>query len=145
MGTASVSPAGGPKEKTVTNENANQHEPPPNEEGGSRSGSPSGYPHLDDCDCEECDERNGVPQFHPGFVKEIIDGMRSMSGLCLWHVTGTWTNKGRTGTIDDVVEAKTATEAIAIAWEPEDDRDLRTISATWMTPIECVKRRDVSG
>ena len=81
-------------------------------------------------------------ELSPGFVREVMDDLASMSGMTLWRVTGTWSNKGRTGTIDDIVEATTAMEAIARAWEPEDDRDVRTVSAEWLCPIECVKRDD---
>jgi len=81
-------------------------------------------------------------ELRPGFVQEVLDDLASMSGVVLWRVTGTWANNGRTGKIDDIVEATTATEAIARAWNPEDDRDLRTIYAEWLCPIECVKRAD---
>lgn len=78
-----------------------------------------------------------------GVANEILEEMAAMSGLILWHVTGTWANNGRTGEIDEIVEAETATEAIVCAWEPEDDRDLRTINAKWLCPIESVRRRRV--
>jgi hypothetical protein len=85
---------------------------------------------------------NSDRRLPPGFVREIMDSMAEMSGLVFWRVTGTWASNGRTGKIDDIVEAKTATEAIAIAWACEDDRDLRTIHAEWLCPIESVKRDD---
>lgn len=80
-----------------------------------------------------------------GFLKELDDELAAMSGLILFHVTGTWANKGRKGEIDCIVESRTAAEAIAIAWGPEDDRDLRTINAKWLSPIECVLKRNDLG
>ena len=66
------------------------------------------------------------------------DLMTETSGYSLWRVTGTWAYEGRTGEIDHIVKAITATEAIARAWEAEDDGELRTISAAWLCPVECV-------
>lgn len=78
------------------------------------------------------------PPGHP--YGEIIRELAAMSGLVLWRVTGTWANRGRTGEIDAVVEARNAIEAVRIAWGPEDPNDLRTVSVEWLCPIESVKR-----
>lgn len=86
-----------------------------------------------------------MSEISQGALREIIEGLADMSGAILWRVTGTWANGGRTGRFDDVVEARTATEAIAIAWGCEDDEDLRTVSAEWLCPIESVKREEEQG
>ena len=76
----------------------------------------------------------------------IRDDMKKMSGLILWRVTGEWAHCGRKGELDVIVEATTATEAIATAWAGEDDRDLRTVHAEWLCPIESVVRAaDAAG
>ena len=73
-------------------------------------------------------------------VREILDDLVGLSGLVLFRVAGTWANNGRTGEIDEIVIACDAIDAIRQAWEPEDKRDLRTIHAEWLCPVECVKK-----
>jgi len=38
------------------------------------------------------------------------------------------------------VIARDAVEAIKRAWDIEDNTDLRTVSAEWLCPVECVKK-----
>ncbi|MFZ2253530.1 MAG: hypothetical protein WAW13_05205 [Minisyncoccia bacterium] len=75
-----------------------------------------------------------------GFINEILDDLTEMSGLVLFRVTGTWASQGRTGSIDEMVIARDAIEAIERAWKTEDNRQLRTLSAEWLCPVECVKK-----
>ena len=63
-----------------------------------------------------------------------------MAGMILWRVKGTWANKGRTGEIDEFVEAVNAIEAIEIAWQVENPNDLRTVSVEWLCPVSCILR-----
>ena len=74
------------------------------------------------------------------FAQEILDSLVEMSGLVLFRVRGTWARNGRLGKIDDVVIARDAVEAIKRAWDIEDNTDLRTVSAEWLCPVECVKK-----
>ena len=46
---------------------------------------------------------------------------------------------GRKGEINEVVKAKNAVEAITLAWDPKDPRNLRTVHVEWMCPVESVK------
>ena len=75
-----------------------------------------------------------------GFINEILDDLTELSGLVLFRVTGTWASMGRTGSIDDIVIARDAIEAIERAWETEDNRQLRTVSVEWLCVVECVKK-----
>jgi hypothetical protein len=75
---------------------------------------------------------------HP--IQEIIEEMIEMSGCILWRVTGTWAHNGRTGEFSDIVIARDALEAVKRVWEPEDPKDLRTIQAEWLCPVESVKK-----
>lgn len=75
---------------------------------------------------------------HP--IQEIIDDMIEMSGNIVFRIRGTWACNGRTGDIDNVVIAPDAIAAIRRAWEPEDPRDLRTINAEWLCPVESVQK-----
>ena len=74
------------------------------------------------------------------FVNEIIQDIKNISGLILWHVTGTWANKGIVGEINEFVMAKTAIDAIIQVWEYENDCDLRMVNAKWLCPIESITR-----
>jgi hypothetical protein len=73
-----------------------------------------------------------------GVAKEILEEMEKMSGVMLWHVKMTWAHRGRTGKQSSIVAAETAIQAVQVAWESEDDRDLRAVSVEWLAPVECV-------
>lgn len=77
-----------------------------------------------------------------GVVRVILDDLAELSGLMLFRVTGTWANNGRTGEIDAAVIARDAIEAIQRSWGVEDNRDLRTIHAEWLCPVEGVLKGD---
>ena len=81
---------------------------------------------------------------NPRFLQEVMEDVATLSGLVLWRVNVTWANNGHTGKVACVVVAKTATEARAIAWEGEEDSDLRTIYAEWLCTVESVEGGDFS-
>lgn len=62
--------------------------------------------------------------------------------MILWRVKATWANKGREGSIDSIVQAPDAVQALQRAWRVEDDADLRDVSIEWLTPVSCVVGRD---
>ncbi len=79
-----------------------------------------------------------------GMVREIMDDLAPLSGLVLFRVTGTWAHNGRSGTIDEVILAGDMIQAISRAWATEDNRDLRTIHAEWLSPVELIKEVESS-
>lgn len=80
------------------------------------------------------------PEGHP--IRQIVSDLEVMSGIVLWRVKASWANKGRLGEFDQIVAAHNAIEAIRIAWEPEDERDLRTVEVEWLCPVESVVRKE---
>jgi hypothetical protein len=61
----------------------------------------------------------------------------TMRGI-LWRVNVTWANRGKVGETETIVAATDAITALQIAWNSEDDGDLRTVEVEWLSPVECV-------
>jgi len=77
-----------------------------------------------------------------GVINEILDDIAEMSGIILFRVKTTWADRGKSGETDSIVLARDAIEAVQRVWEPEDLRDLRTVSVEWLCPIESVSKWD---
>ena len=71
-------------------------------------------------------------------AREVIEEMAKLSGLILWRVKIGWANKGQKGVVNQIVKARTAVEAVQLAWSCEDDRDIRTVEVEWLGPVESV-------
>ena len=61
--------------------------------------------------------------------------------MILWLVKCKWARGGQLGRTKDIVVAQDSIEALRIAWECEDLKDLRDVSIKWLGPEECIFRR----
>ena len=78
------------------------------------------------------------------FARMIMADMQTMRSEAVFRVVIKWANKGRHGTENQVVIADDAIEAIQLAWNPEDPRDIRSVSCEWLSPIDCVVKKSES-
>lgn len=60
----------------------------------------------------------------------------------LFHVRAAWASSGRVGAIDSIVSARDSIEALQVAWQTEDARQLRDVEIEWLGPEECVIRAE---